>query len=110
MVLSNVPIMELIISDEAPSPFSLDRWRGRHRLSRQGNSKWYYFYADSFLAKNTKMDGYEIDKNDVRKNNRNRKRPRKHAGALSHHDLISEQDKQGSAGLGIAIYVEAYPF
>ena len=29
--------------------------------------KWYYFNADGSLAKNTKVDGYEVDKNGVRK-------------------------------------------
>ena len=31
------------------------------------DGKWYYFYADGSLAKNTKVDGYEVDKNGVRK-------------------------------------------
>ena len=31
------------------------------------DGKWYYFYADGALAKNTKIDGYEVDKNGVRK-------------------------------------------
>ncbi len=34
----------------------------------QIDSKWYYFYADGSLAKNTKVDGYEVDENGVRKN------------------------------------------
>ena len=29
--------------------------------------KWYYFYANGALAKNAKIDGYEVDKNGVRK-------------------------------------------
>ncbi len=29
--------------------------------------KWYYFYTDGSLAKNTKVDGYEVDENGVRK-------------------------------------------
>lgn len=29
--------------------------------------KWYYFYANGALAKSTKVDGYEVDKNGVRK-------------------------------------------
>lgn len=33
----------------------------------QIDSKWYYFYSDGALAKNTKVDGYEVDKNGVRK-------------------------------------------
>ena len=33
----------------------------------QINSKWYYFYADGSLAKDTKVDGYEVDENGVRK-------------------------------------------
>ncbi len=31
------------------------------------DGKWYYFYADGALAKNTKIDGYEVDENGVRK-------------------------------------------
>lgn len=31
------------------------------------DGKWYYFCADGALAKNTKIDGYEVDKNGVRK-------------------------------------------
>ncbi|WP_198142871.1 S-layer homology domain-containing protein [Syntrophomonas zehnderi] len=31
------------------------------------DGKWYYFYADGSLARNTKVDGYEVDKNGVRK-------------------------------------------
>lgn len=31
--------------------------------------KWYYFYADGSMAKNAKVDGYEVDKNGVRKTN-----------------------------------------
>ena len=31
------------------------------------DGKWYYFNADGSLAKNTKVDGYEVDKNGVRK-------------------------------------------
>lgn len=31
------------------------------------DGKWYYFYADGTLARNTKIDGYEIDKNGARK-------------------------------------------
>ncbi len=31
------------------------------------DGKWYYFNADGFLAKNTKIDGYEVDKSGVRK-------------------------------------------
>lgn len=34
----------------------------------QIDSKWYYFYADGSLAKNTKVDSYEIDENGVTKN------------------------------------------
>ena len=33
----------------------------------QIDGKWYYFYADGTLAKNTKIDRYEVDKNGVRK-------------------------------------------
>ncbi|WP_369283966.1 S-layer homology domain-containing protein [Oscillibacter sp. GMB15532] len=33
----------------------------------QIDGKWYYFYADGSLAKRTKVDGYEVDKNGVRK-------------------------------------------
>ena len=33
----------------------------------QIDGKWYYFYADGSLAKSTKVDGYEVDKNGVRK-------------------------------------------
>lgn len=29
--------------------------------------KWYYFYEDGSLATNTKIDGYQIDENGVRK-------------------------------------------
>ena len=29
--------------------------------------KWYYFYADGSLARSTKVDGYEVDENGVRK-------------------------------------------
>ena len=29
--------------------------------------KWYYFYVDGSLARSTKIDGYEVDKNGVRK-------------------------------------------
>jgi len=32
------------------------------------DNDWYYFYNDGSLAKNTKVDGYEIDENGVRKN------------------------------------------
>jgi len=32
------------------------------------DGKWYYFNADGSLAKNTKIDGYEVDENGVRKN------------------------------------------
>ncbi|MDD4509823.1 MAG: S-layer homology domain-containing protein, partial [Oscillospiraceae bacterium] len=31
------------------------------------DDKWYYFYADGSLAKNAKVDGYEVDVNGVRK-------------------------------------------
>ncbi|MEL7621950.1 MAG: S-layer homology domain-containing protein [Clostridiales bacterium] len=31
------------------------------------DGKWYYFYADGALAKSTKVDGYEVDENGVRK-------------------------------------------
>ncbi|MGF7145902.1 hypothetical protein HNQ56_004350 [Anaerotaenia torta] len=31
------------------------------------DGKWYYFYTDGALAKSTKVDGYEVDKNGVRK-------------------------------------------
>lgn len=31
------------------------------------DGKWYYCNADGSLAKNTKVDGYEVDKNGVRK-------------------------------------------
>ena len=31
------------------------------------DSKWYYFYADGSLAKSTKVDGYEIGPDGVRK-------------------------------------------
>ncbi len=34
----------------------------------QIDSKWYYFYADGSLAKNSKVDSYEIDENGVTKN------------------------------------------
>lgn len=33
----------------------------------QIDGKWYYFYPNGPLAKNTKVDGYEIDGNGVRK-------------------------------------------
>ena len=33
----------------------------------QIDGKWYYFYADGALAKSTKVDGYEVDENGVRK-------------------------------------------
>lgn len=33
----------------------------------QIDDNWYYFYYDGPLAKNTKIDGYEVDKNGVRK-------------------------------------------
>jgi len=33
----------------------------------QIDGKWYYFYPDGALAKSTKVDGYEVDKNGVRK-------------------------------------------
>ena len=33
----------------------------------QIDGKWYYFYADGSLAKSTKIDGYEVDENGVRK-------------------------------------------
>ena len=33
----------------------------------QIDSKWYYFYPDGALAKSTKVDGYEVDKNGVRR-------------------------------------------
>lgn len=33
----------------------------------QIDSKWYYFYADGSLAKDAKVDGYEVDENGVRK-------------------------------------------
>ncbi len=31
------------------------------------DGKWYYFYTDGALAKSTKVDGYEVDKNGVRR-------------------------------------------
>lgn len=31
------------------------------------DGKWYYFNADGSLAKSTKIDGYEVDENGVRK-------------------------------------------
>ncbi len=31
------------------------------------SGKWYYFYADGSLARSTKVDGYTVDKNGVRK-------------------------------------------
>ncbi len=31
------------------------------------NGKWYYFYANGSLAKSTKVDGYEVDENGIRK-------------------------------------------
>ena len=34
------------------------------------DNDWYYFYNDGSLAKNTKVDGYEIDENGVRKINK----------------------------------------
>lgn len=34
----------------------------------QIDGKWYYFNADGALARNTKIDGYEVDENGVRKN------------------------------------------
>ena len=34
---------------------------------REIDGKWYYFYADGALAQNNKVDGYEVDKNGVRK-------------------------------------------
>ncbi|CFX14665.1 Cadherin [Syntrophomonas zehnderi OL-4] len=33
----------------------------------QIDGKWYYFYTDGALARNTKVDGYEVDENGVRK-------------------------------------------
>ena len=33
----------------------------------QIDGKWYYFNADGSLAKSTKIDGYEVDENGVRK-------------------------------------------
>ena len=33
----------------------------------QIDGKWYYFYADGSLARGTKIDGYEVDENGVRK-------------------------------------------
>ncbi len=33
----------------------------------QIDGKWYYFYSDGSLAVNTKIDGYEVDENGVRK-------------------------------------------
>lgn len=33
----------------------------------QIDGKWYYFYADGLLAKNIKVDGYEVDENGIRK-------------------------------------------
>ncbi len=33
----------------------------------QIDGKWYYFYSDSSLARSTKVDGYEVDENGVRK-------------------------------------------
>ncbi|MFT4105410.1 MAG: S-layer homology domain-containing protein [Lacrimispora sp.] len=35
----------------------------------QIESKWYYFYADGTLAVNTRIDGFEVDENGVRKTN-----------------------------------------
>ncbi|MBE6012558.1 MAG: hypothetical protein E7234_08395, partial [Lachnospiraceae bacterium] len=35
----------------------------------QIDGKWYYFNADGSLAKSTKIDGYEIDSNGIRKTN-----------------------------------------
>lgn len=35
----------------------------------QIDGKWYYFYADGTLARNTRVDGYEVDENGVRKAN-----------------------------------------
>ncbi len=32
----------------------------------QINGKWYYFYADGFLARNTTIDGYKVDENGLR--------------------------------------------
>ena len=31
------------------------------------DGKWYYFYTDGSLAKNSKVDGYEVDENGARK-------------------------------------------
>lgn len=31
------------------------------------SGRWYYFYADGSLARNTKIDGYEVDENGLRK-------------------------------------------
>ena len=31
------------------------------------DGKWYYFYTDGALAKSTKVDGYEVDKNGIRR-------------------------------------------
>lgn len=31
------------------------------------DGKWYYFYTNGSLARSTKIDGYEVDKNGVRK-------------------------------------------
>ncbi len=33
----------------------------------QIDGKWYYFYADGSIARNTKIDGYDVDENGVRK-------------------------------------------
>ncbi len=33
----------------------------------QIDGKWYYFYADGSLAKSTRIDGYEVDENGMRK-------------------------------------------
>jgi len=33
----------------------------------QIDGKWYYFYSDGSLAKNTRVDGYEVDINGVRR-------------------------------------------
>lgn len=31
------------------------------------DGKWYYFYVDGSLARNTKIDNYEVDENGMRK-------------------------------------------
>ncbi len=38
-----------------------------HTILLELDGKWYYFNADGSLAKNTKIDGHEVDENGVRK-------------------------------------------